>query len=370
MKIVQTPVRFHPAIGGVEKYVFDLSVQLVRLGHQITVVCANEPPFEECQVQGIQVRRLPYFFKIAGTNITPSLFFQLMKEDFEVIHTHFPTPWSAEISLICAKLRKKPCILTYHNDVEKPGLLGLITKFYNTFLLNLLLRAVDKILVTQPRYIHDSRFLTKHLEKISIITNGISKLPDGTRLLRKKTSLLFVGILDNYHRYKGVDYLIEALFLVSQDCRDIHLDVVGNGDLVTELQQRARHLNVDQYIRFWGYVDDQKLTELYQTSTVFVLPSIDLHEGFGIVLLEAMAHGLPVVTTEVVGISTEIIEHGAGVIVPAKDPVAIAEAVNTLLSDPWKAQQMGRNGQELIQRKYLWTEITKEVIKIYEDVVQ
>jgi glycosyltransferase involved in cell wall biosynthesis len=370
MKIVQTPVRFYPAIGGVEKYVFDLSVQLVRIGHEITVVCANEPPSEECQVQGIQIKRLPYLFKIAGTNITPSLFFQLMKEDFEVIHTHFPTPWSAEISLICAKLRKKPCILTYHNDVEKPGFLGLITKFYNTFLLNLLLGKVDKILVTQPRYIHDSRFLTKHRKKISIITNGISNLPDASRPIRKKTSLLFVGILDNYHRYKGVDYLIEALRLASRDCGDIHLDVVGKGELVIELQQLARHLNVDQYIRFWGYVDHQKLTELYQTSTVFVLPSIDLHEGFGIVLLEAMAHGLPVVTTQVVGISNEIIEHAAGIIVPPKNPFSIAEAVNTLLSDPWKAQQMGSNGQELVRRKYLWPEITKEVIKIYEAVTQ
>jgi glycosyltransferase involved in cell wall biosynthesis len=370
MKIVQTPVRFYPAVGGVEKYVFDLSIQLVKLGHQITVVCANEPSSDNCQVQGIQVRRLPYLFKVAGTNITLSLLVRLMKEDFELVHTHFPTPWSAEISLICAKLRRKPCILTYHNDVEKDGLLGFVTEFYNNFFLRFLLSQVDKILVTQSRYIDDSRFLAKYRNKVAVITNGISELPMVDQRIRAKTNLLFVGILDQHHRYKGLGYLIEALSLLRQDWADICLDVVGNGELIEEYQELARHLGVDEHVRFLGFVQDQKLSELYQTSTLFVLPSIDLHEGFGIVLLEAMAHGLPVITTEVVGISNEIMDHNAGVIVPPKNPAAIAAAVNILLSHPMKSQKMGMNGRTLVREKYMWEEITKEMVKIYEEVIQ
>jgi glycosyltransferase involved in cell wall biosynthesis len=179
-----------------------------------------------------------------------------------------------------------------------------------------------------------------------------------------------VGILDKYHRYKGLGYLIESLSLIRRDCPDIRLEVVGTGELLQEYRQLVGYLNVDEYVSFWGYVDEQKLSELYQTSSVFVLPSIDLHEGFGIVLLEAMAHGLPIVTTDVVGISNEIMDHNAGIIVPSKDPEAIAKAVNILLSDPLKLQKMGMNGRELIERKYLWPQIAKEIIKIYDGVRQ
>jgi glycosyltransferase involved in cell wall biosynthesis len=266
-----------------------------------------------------------------------------MKEDFDLIHTHFPTPWSAEISLICAKLKKKPCILTYHNDVEKKGLLGVLTRIYNNTILKLVLRYVDKILVTQPRYINDSRILGKYREKVVIITNGISELPAEDHRLREKATLLFVGLLDKYHRYKGLGYLIEALSLLKMYWLDIRLEVIGKGELVEEYRDLAHRLELDDNICFHGYVDNQRLSEFYRSSTLFVLPSIDLHEGFGIVLLEAMAHGLPVITTEVIGLADEIRDRNAGYIVPPRDPTSIAEAVDLFLSDPRRARETGES---------------------------
>jgi glycosyltransferase involved in cell wall biosynthesis len=366
MRIVQTPVRFYPAIGGVEKYVYDLSLELVNLGNQVTVICANEPQSDCTEVRGIRVRRLPYLFKVADTNITPLLFFRLMEEDFDLIHTHFPTPWSAELSLLCAKARRKPCILTYHNDVEKKGILGFLTNVYNRTLLRFLLANVDKVLITQPRYVEDSRFLSTYRNKVAVITNGISELPREVHRVRDKATLLFVGILDRHHRYKGLGYLLEAVGVLEKHWPDIRLEVVGKGELILEYRELVQHLGIEDHVCFHGYINDQELSEFYQTCTIFILPSVDLHEGFGIVLLEAMAHGMPVITTTVVGLSDEIKDCDAGIIVSIEDPSAIARAVNILLSDPQQMERMGTNGRGLIQKKYLWKVISKELLKIYE----
>src|SRR5664280_2480803 len=97
MKIVQTPVRFYPFTGGVENYVYYMSKELVKLGHDVKVICANEPSsIKEEIVDGINIKRLHYITKIANTNITPGFPFALSSEDFDIIHTHIPTPWSAD----------------------------------------------------------------------------------------------------------------------------------------------------------------------------------------------------------------------------------------------------------------------------------
>jgi len=370
MKIVQTPARFFPSIGGVQKYVSDLSFQLLDQGHQVTVICADEPHSDSIWVGNIKVVRLPYLFKIANTNITISLLWRLMKEEFDLIHTHFPTPWSAEISLICAKIKKKPCVLTYHNDVDKSGLLGLFSELYNRTSLFLLLANVDKILITQPRYVKDSRFLDRYKNKITIITNGVNELPPINKQKQENSTLLFVGVLDQHHRYKGLEYLIESVTILKDKWPDIRLEIVGQGELVDEYRELTVKLNLEDRIYFYGYVDDQKLSEIYQKCSIFVLPSIDLHEGFGIVLIEAMARSLPVITTDVVGLSEEIRNHHTGCVIPPKDPSAIAAAVNLLLSDPQKARKFGENGRNLIKQKYLWKDISRNLVNIYEELLR
>ena len=151
MKILQTPVRFYPCIGGVENYVYSLSKHLARIGHDVTVLCANEPKNGKRieNMDGVTVKRLNYVGKIANTNVTPLLPFELLKESFDIIHTHLPTPWSADWSVIFAKLKRKPVVLTYHNDIVSKGFASYIAKFYNLTSLNLVLGIAKKIIVTQ-----------------------------------------------------------------------------------------------------------------------------------------------------------------------------------------------------------------------------
>ncbi len=95
MRILQTPARFYPYVGGVENYVYYLSKELVKRGHEVKVMCAREPKLESKEIDGIEVERLDYIGKTANTNLTLSLPRRLLKEDFDVLHTHLPTPWSA-----------------------------------------------------------------------------------------------------------------------------------------------------------------------------------------------------------------------------------------------------------------------------------
>lgn len=150
MKILQTPSRFYPFIGGVENYSYYLSRELAKLKHDVTVICANEPNTKkEEMIEGIKVKRLSYIGKIANTNITPKLPFELLKEKFDIVHTHLPTPWSADGSAIVSKIKRKPLILTYHNDIEGNGFANYVAKFYNLTSLKLVLGRAAKIIITQ-----------------------------------------------------------------------------------------------------------------------------------------------------------------------------------------------------------------------------
>ncbi len=188
MKILQTPIRFYPYIGGVENHVYYLSKELVKLGHEVKVICANEPNKYITEKDGIKIKKLPYWFKIANTNIMPSFPFVLWKEDFDIIHTHMPTPFTADLSVLIAKLRGKKSIITYHNDLIKKGFSGFIAKLYNNTFLKLTLCLADKIIITQPTYLDSSKYLKKYQYKIEVFPNGVdSKLFE----VKKKKTLYF-----------------------------------------------------------------------------------------------------------------------------------------------------------------------------------
>ncbi|MEN6292440.1 MAG: glycosyltransferase, partial [Methanobacterium sp.] len=198
MKIVQTPVRFYPFIGGVENYVYYLSKELVKLGHDITVICANEPVSKKQEaIEGIEIKRLSYFGKIANTNITPQLPFALSKEEFDVIHTHVPTPWSADWSNIISKFKKKPLVVTYHNDIIGEGIANYIAGFYNSTALKSLLGKADKIIITQPNYMYSSPYLGNYKDKIEVIPNGVDvdKFKP-INIKKEENSIFFLSLLD------------------------------------------------------------------------------------------------------------------------------------------------------------------------------
>jgi glycosyltransferase involved in cell wall biosynthesis len=349
----------------VEKYVLELSRQLVAQGNDVTVVCADEPHAESCAVQGVKAIRLPYIAKVANTNITPRLFRTLMSGNFDVIHTHIPTPWSADVSALVSLLRQKRLLVTYHNDLAGQGVNGLIAHLYNLTFLHLILWRANKIVITQPKYLEHSRHLRLHQKKLLVIPLGVTKPLTVPVAKRQADQVFFMSVLDRHHEYKGLGILLDAMVKVKDKRPGARLLIGGGGELIGKYRQRAEVLGLHDSVEFLGYLPDEELAGLYSSSSVFVLPSLNKLEGFGIVALEALSYATPVITTDFAGSSDLITRNKAGLIVPPGDAVVLANAITTLLEDRSEAQSMGIRGAAAVDQEFGWDSIARRMLSAY-----
>jgi glycosyltransferase involved in cell wall biosynthesis len=364
MKIVQTPVRFYPFTGGVENYVYYMSKELVKLGHDVKIICANEPssPKEEI-VDGINIKRLRYLTKIANTNITPGFPFALSSEEFDIVHTHIPTPWSADWSNIISKIKGKPLVVTYHNDIIGTGIANHIANFYNSTALKSLLNNADNIIITQPNYVKYSLYLDKYEDKIEVIPNGVDihKFKP-VNVQKQKNTLFFLSLLDEFHEYK-------AIILVKKVIPDVKLIVGGKGTLLEYYRKMVVDYGITDNVEFHGFIPDENIVEYYNRSSIFILPSISSkQEGFGIVVLEAMACQTPVISTEIVGVADDVKKSKSGIIIPPKDVEKLSEAIIKILECD-NSEIMGINGRNLVKNKYTWSGIAEKTEKLYNKLI-
>ncbi len=366
MKIVQTPVRFYPYTGGVENYALDISKELVRLGNKVKVICANEPKSDIKNLNGFRIERLDYLCKIANTNLTLILPFRLWKEEFDIIHTYLPTPWSADWSAIIAKLRGKKVVISYCNDITGNGAGNIISKIYNNTLLKLTLKLADKIITIGPNYLQTSKYLKKYSSKVQFIPIGVNrKIFKKIDIKKQNNTIFFLSILDEYHAYKGLDYLLEAIKSVKKEIPNIKLIVGGKGKLLEYYKVKTKKLGIENNVEFQGFIPDEKLVECYNKYEVFVLPSTDsTQEGFGIVLLEALACGTPVITTNIVGIAKKIEEYKAGIIVEPKNIEALSKAIVEILKN---RNEFSKNISILIN-KFDIKRLVQKIIDCYHEI--
>lgn len=373
MRILQTPPRFYPYIGGVENSVHSLSKELIKLGHQVKVICANEPPFGDKIIEGIEVKRLKYIGKIANTNITLGLPRAIINADFDIVHSYIPTPWSVDWSAIISLIKAKPFIVTYYNNIVGRGIYSYLAQEYNFIILPILLRFAKKIIITHKRYIDYSPYLKDCLKKIAIIPVGVDleQFNKNNQIHKQEKTIFFLGLLDEFHRYKGLDYLIRAMDLVRKEIPEVKLIVGGEGRLKEEYRKLAHSLGLSEQIDFAGFIPEEKLAEYYNNCDVFVLPSISFEqEGFGIVLLEAMACGKPVVTTNITGLADKIQQRKAGIVVRPKDVNALGRAIVDILKDKDCALKMGTQARRLVEEEYAWNKIAKRIENLYLEILR
>ncbi len=372
MRIIQTPVRFYPFTGGVENYVYYLSRELVKSGNEVKVVCANEPPSpKNDSVEKIEVERLSYIGKIANTNITPGLPSALSVDDYDIIHTHIPTPWCADWSAFYSRIKKKPLVVTYHNDIIGNGLATLIARIYNSIGLKFVLNCADKIVITQPSYLESSSHLTGYQDKIEVIPNGVDvdKFKPG-KVQDEGNIIFFLSVLDEFHRYKGLDYLFKALKIVKNRIPDIKLIVGGEGALLDHYQELAASLGIKNNVIFARFIPDEEIADYYSKANVFVLPSISsLQEGFGIVALEALACQTPVITTKIVGVADDLERVEGGIVIPPKDVDKLSDAIIDIIEDVNLQKKMGERGRELVKQKYTWKIVASQMEILYNSLL-
>jgi len=376
LKVIQTPVRFYPSMGGVENHVYYLSKELVKRGIDIKVICAKENGQNASEIiDDISIKRISSPFKFTNTDITPVLPIVLLREDFDVIHTHMPTPWTSDISIFIARIKNKKSIITIHNDMDKPGFINkLITKIYLYTFFRLSLYLVSTIIIVNPNwensFMSTGHLLKKYKNKIKVIPNGIDidLFKYKKNIKRSKNEVLFVSILDKYHTFKGLKFLLTAFSITKQNISDIKLTVIGDGELKKDYVRLATDLGIRKDVNFIGVVSQKKLSSYYSKASVFVLPSYEI-EGFGIVLLEAMACGLPVIATDITGLSKDIKKYDAGIVIPPKDPQILSESIIEMLINKKKAKEYASNAKKLITKKYRWEMIANKILSTYFNIL-
>lgn len=331
MRVLHVYKDYSPVLGGIENHVKLLAEGQAAAGHDVTVLVTNRAPTTTVEtLHGVCVIKASRLATPASTPVSFSLPWHLARLRPDVTHLHFPYP-VGEVSQ-CLFGRGRPTVLTYHSDVIRQKA---ILRFYRPIMLRVL-HSVDIILVTTANYLESSEILPAFRDKCRIVPLGIDRdrfLSTDARsaeALRQRYGggalILFVGVL---RYYKGVNYLLEAMTKV-----DARLLIVGEGPMGPLWRTQAQALGLGEKVTFAGRVSDEELPLYYRAADLFILPACERSEAFGLVMVEAMTSGTPVISTEV-GTGTSYVNRHeeSGLVVPPRDPGALARAINMLLSN-------------------------------------
>jgi phosphatidylinositol alpha-mannosyltransferase len=308
---------------------------------------------------------IPFAGSIARVPISPWLPIQMGKvlreEKFDILHLHEPfTP------MVClSALLQSSCVNigTFHACHER----GLTVRFLQPILKKLANRLDGRIAVSEAALNFVSKFVPGDYR---IIPNGINThhfCPEGPRreeLLDGKFNILFVGRLE---KRKGLGRLLQAAAIVKKEFSKFRIIVVGPGTLLRPgYQAIAKNLGLE--VVFTDYVMNESLPDYYRTADIYCSPATGA-ESFGIVLLEAMACGKPVVATNLEGYATVLDQGQEGLLTPVGDDQALARALLTLIYDRALREQMSAKGI-MKAEKYSWENVSQQVMDYYRSLLK
>lgn len=373
MKVAHIVCAYPPYKGGMGNSVYNFADVLAREGHKITVFTPDY--CVQCAIkkdENIDVVRLKPLLKLGNAAILPQLLWQL--KGFNIIHLHYPFFGSVELVMLRKILsgRKVKLIVHYHMDTISKGWKGVIFGFSRVFVLPVLVRLSDTITCASLDYVKHSAlssYYKKHKDKFKQTLFGVDLVrfhPRESKKEKNTKTILFVGSLDKAHYFKGIKNLLKAVSILrSKLSFEIDLNIVGRGDLLDYYKFLAKKYKVEDIVNFADSVEDSVLPEFYNYCDVFVLPSINQGEAFGLVLLEAMASGKPVVASNLPGVRSVFKSGEHGLVVKPNDVDDLVEKLKAILKDDELGQRFGKAGRELIEKKYTWEEVGKRLDLIY-----
>ena len=205
--------------------------------------------------------------------------------------------------------------------------------------------------------------------KVKVVPHGVDPVRFSSERATDPSDsvqLLFVG---EHEPRKGIEFLLGAMDLLRNPKPEARLVTIGQGSALRELKHLSNRLRLGDRVEFRGYLPDPdgtRLPKAYSQADIFVLPS--LKEGFGFVLLEAMASGLPIVATDVSAIPEVV--GDAGILVPPRNPTALASAIRLLIDDPAKRREMGRRGRDRVAALFTWDKVIPRLTDVYQEAIE
>lgn len=386
VRVLQACIRYPPALGGVETHVQRLSEGLAARGHDVQVATStlrSEFPFEHLtaeEMAGDRATRVRvHRFRAAtlgGDMHWPWLrglnaWLARAARDVDVVHAHSYGFHHTLAAAAAARLLGKPFVLTPHFHPHWSMELGArrrhLRRAFDALVKAPLLTAPDAIVCVSRA---EAGLLgAPRPERLHFIPNGVDPRPfqvaKGDRFKERLgiagPSALFVGRLA---ANKGLFTLLDAWRAMP---RHATLLIAGDGHLAGPLAERAAREGLQGRVRLLGPLPDADLLEAYAASDVFVLPSE--YEAFGIVLLEAMAAGKPVVATRAGGMAEVVQEGKTGLLVPVGDAGALAQALQQVLLDERLARSLGEAGRGRVHEGFTWDAVTAKVEDLYRAVL-
>lgn len=395
MRIAHIVCTYPPYYGGMGNVVFQLAQEMVNQGHDIEVftpayyenkevrapqVLPAKTHTPELQAQIDYANRMTPSLQYGNAARLPQIGHEL--DDFDIVHLHYPFFGTANL-VRKWKLRNpsKPLVVTYHMDTRAPSWKGLVFKYYAKYWMPKILGAADAIIGSTFDYIEHSdarRLFGQQPEKWFEIPFGVDTERFSPRekpaalfsrygLDRQTPTILFVGGMDTAHSFKGVPVLLQSLFLLKKQQMKVQAILVGDGVLRSNFELQVKGLNLDGEVRFAGRVKDEDLPAYYNMADVFVLPSVHQGEAFGLVLLEAMASGVPVIASDLPGVRA--VARIAGQTVPPQNSVALSGSIRDFFSlenniDFWKTQ-----ARQAVVENFSWDVVTQKTLRLYESLI-
>lgn len=356
MKILFVSDLYYPHLGGISEHIFHLANEFEKMGHNIRILTGNmEGTFRPDEYRVIRIgygKKVKYNGSIGRVTLGVEIL-KLKKiiKDFDVVHAHGGLSPTLPILALC--FSKKTNFLTFHATFDR----CLPYKLCNRQFKSLFNRIDGKIAVSKTAKESFSRYFPGDYK---IIPNGIDIKRFHPMNNKRENTILFVGRIE---KRKGLEYLLDALRYVKKEIKDVKLLIAGERYANYKIEFPEE---IKENIVFLGFVKPDKLPEIYSSSNVFVSPAIG-NESFGIVLLEAMASGTPVIASDIQGYQCVINDGIDGILFKQKDSKALADKIIEVLKNKNLQRILIQNGLKKA-KKYAWENISREILEFYYEI--
>ena len=378
MRIALVTHTFFPqSVGGRENHVYHLGKTLSKKGHKVEIFTSSDSllkKYSKIENSNLIVHYFPTVKVPMPTGyyrINPTMFFALLKINVDLIHAHEYFHFTTFISALASKIKRIPFILTEHGYPEQVGVSRFLLELYHKIFL-------PQVISSSKKFIAVSNFIEEEViskfnvsrKRVCVVYNGIDsdQYKERSTVFRDKYNLKNKKIVLSIGRLikeKGFQYLIKALPLILKKLPNVKLVIIGPDHYYKkELVRISELLNVRDKVIFTGVISEDMLKSAIFCSDVVVIPS--LYEPFGIVALEAMVYGKPIVSSRVGGLSEFLENDETCLFCSPKNSEELARCVLNILLNKRLSRKLRKNAKEAV-KKFDWKKIIDRITDIYRD---
>lgn len=374
MNVLQLSKFYPPVAGGIETAAFELTEGLNQQAVRTDVLCAHTHwRTSHERRDGYDITRAGSMGLVLSTSMSPQLIGHLwrLRARYDVLHVHLPNPM-ATLAMWIAHW-PGAVVLHWHSDIINQAK---ALRYYEP-LQTWMLRRANAVIATSQSYAESSRWLRPWLSKVHVVPLGIQ--PDRyqfttddvqaereslRRTLGGRPLVFSIGRMTSY---KGFDHLIRAASLLREDAVVV---IGGSGELLDRHRDQVRDAGLEGRVRFPGRLTETQVAAHLAEARAFCLPSTSRAEAFGMVLLEAMGAGLPIVASDIEGSGVPWVNRdgATGFNVPVGDAGALAEALDLLLRDPETAARLGSQGRVRLHECFLAEHMVRQTAQVYRSL--